>query len=85
MIPCEFVQYVQGRVKFLKDEDERLNRKFALLATVFANIHRGKRKAFKIDDFMPRKKQTTEQMLKQVEMLNQLFGGEDKRVQNGSK
>ena len=43
-----------------------------------------RKRVFKAKDFMPRKKQTTQDMLKQVEILNALFGGEDKRTQNGS-
>lgn len=85
MIPSEFMLYIKQQVKFLKEEEERHQRRNALMPTLYANAHRRKgQKAYSIDDFLPKKPQTPQQMLKQVEMLNRLFGGEDKRTQNGS-
>lgn len=86
MIPSELIAYVRARVKFLKDEDERIHTKFAMLSMVVANSSLGKKKrAFSIKDFMPKKKKTIEEMFNQVKALNELFGGEDKRSKNGNQ
>lgn len=47
-----------------------------------ANVNRGKRKRpYKIADFLPRKRnrKSPDELLRQVEMLNKFFGGEDLR------
>lgn len=80
------MSFVKHRVKFLREEEERHQWRFAQLQSTIVNFSGTlkKGKSVSAKDFMPRKPQTTKQMLKQVEMLNALFGGEDKRVQNGS-
>ncbi len=80
MTPYEFDVYLKGKLKFLNEEEERHQRRTALICTVLSNINRRKgTRPFKIDDFMPKKKQTTQDMYKVVERLNKLFGGEDLR------
>ena len=81
MIPSEFVEYVQGRVEFYQEEEERHQMRNALLASVIANFApKSKRgRVYKPKDFMPKKKQTQEEMLREVERLNRMFGGRDLR------
>lgn len=56
-----------------------LNYRAALICAVLANIWRGKNvKAFKPEDFMPgreHERQTPEQMLTTVQLLNAALGG----------
>ena len=58
---------------------EWLNYRAGLICSVFANVFRdSKQKAYTPQDFMPKtepKRQTTEQMLNAVTMLNAAFGG----------
>lgn len=62
-------------------EDQRIG----TLAATMANLHRDKKKrskAYKWLDFFPEasvKKQTWQDMLRIVEVLNEAFGGTDKR------
>jgi len=54
----------------------------AIIASTMANIHRGKgKKAFSIDDFMPKKKkkQTVEEALQIAQMMTIGMGGKDLR------
>tara|TARA_R110000868_G_scaffold93805_1_gene259366 strand:+ start:2779 stop:3051 length:273 start_codon:yes stop_codon:yes gene_type:complete len=50
-------------------QEERADRRTALLATLLFNAHRGKQPAAKIEDFMPQKPLTAEQIAAQ----NQAF------------
>lgn len=56
----------------------------AMVASVIANVNRPKgRRAYKVSDFMPREKrrQSWQDQLKQVELLNAMLGGKDLRGQ----
>jgi len=61
------------------DEQNWLNYRSASICTVMANAWRGpKSRAFTLEDFMPKyesKKQTPEQMLAAVRLLNSAYGG----------
>ena len=76
----EFEKQASAFSKLEKKRDSRA----ALVCSVIAETNRNKkkrRKPYKVADFMPRerKKQTWEQQLKFVEILNKALGGEDKR------
>ncbi len=75
LTPREFVVLAEA---YLKSE-EKIDRRFALIACMIHNVN--SKKKLKLDDFVPKKKekQTSEQMLRVVEMMNAAFGGEDKR------
>lgn len=66
--------------------EERADFRMGILASIFANIHRRRsQRAFRPQDFMPRygvprpERQTPEEQLRTVEMLNLAFGGRDLR------
>lgn len=78
MIPSEFYRYAMARIKSISDQEERENRRAALICTVVANaapFRKGKRA--KIEDFMPKKKvkKTEKEMYNEIVRLNNLFGG----------
>jgi hypothetical protein len=54
----------------------------ALICSVIANVHRGKGKPYKPDDFMPKektnKKMTTEEMVEMLKAITLANGGEVK-------
>jgi len=67
---------------------EREDSRAALICTILANINRGKRRPFKLEDFMlvkpkyrghSKPAQSSKSMLAIVEMMNMAFKGEDKR------
>ena len=62
-----------------KDAQDWLDYRAALICTIMANVWRdSKTKPFTPEDFMPGKKhtkQTPEQMLAAVQMLNAAYGG----------
>jgi hypothetical protein len=57
----------------------------AIVASTVANVNRGKgKKAFEVDDFMPRfeptkKEQTTDEMIQMAAMFTAAAGGKDLR------
>lgn len=65
-----------------KDTESRLDYRAALICTVLAEINRDRKKRpkpFKPDDFMPqkpKKKLKPEQMVKSLEVITQMMGGE---------
>lgn len=81
MIPNEFAIYIEGRIKFIEEEEKRNRWRNAHLSSVIANFApKSKRgKIYKPKDFMPKERQTNEDMFNEVKRLNSLFGGEDKR------
>lgn len=83
MIPREVLIYIEGQVKSLEKQEERDQWRTAVLSSVIANFapKSKKGKTYRPKDFMPKKKQTEEDMLKEVIRLNKLFGGKDKRWQ----
>lgn len=82
MIPSEFVIYLESRIKSLIAEEDRHRNRTALLAATIANFSQSRKKnrKYKLSDFLPKKKQTTDDMLKSVEKLNRIMGGEDRRT-----
>lgn len=70
--------------------DERGDWQAALIATITAEVHRDKKKRRKpyqpkdfLLEFQEPKRQTWQNQLQFVELLNQVFGGEDKRGARG--
>lgn len=62
--------------------EERADLRAGIIASTIYNVNRGKNRALKPEDFMPKfktKKQSTKQLLKTVELLNVMFGGQDLR------
>jgi hypothetical protein len=63
--------------------EERADMRAAIVAATIANVNRKKGKApYKVRDFMPvfeRRRQTWQEQLRVVEMLNMAFGGRDLR------
>ena len=64
--------------------EERADLRAGIIASTYANIHRGKGKAFVPSDFMPKfgqkkKQQPWEEQLRLVEMYNLMYGGQDLR------
>jgi predicted lactoylglutathione lyase len=78
-IPSEFAIFVKGKYKSIKDHEEREQRRTALLSAMIANFSGHSKKRYKVDDFMPKPKATGKDMLKEVQKLNALFGGEVRR------
>ncbi len=72
-------------MKLVEAYNEREEREFfrtGIICSVIANVNSGKGKKFKPEDFMPKREKEekkTNDLLKQVEMLNAMFGGSDKR------
>lgn len=68
--------------RYLEDQ-ERRDYRSAMICTILANVYRKKgARAFNEQDFMPKypkqkKKQTAEEMLETVKLLNKAFGGEE--------
>jgi len=69
-------------------QQEREDARAAIICTLLANINRGKRKPFKMEEFMlvkpkyrghTKPAQSPKSMLAMVEMMNAAFGGVDKR------
>lgn len=80
MIPSELTVYVKSQYKMITELENRHQERTASILAQIANFSmKNKNKRYKVSDFLPKKKQTNEQMAKQVEMLNRLFGGEDRR------
>ena len=76
-------------VKRFGQEQERYDRRAALVSSVIANVNRNTKKRkrpYTVQDFMPRagkkksKKMTNNELLKKVESLNVIFGGTDARA-----
>lgn len=62
--------------------EERADLRAAIVASTIANIFRGKRAAYKVEDFMPefgRRAKSPNELLKLAEMLNATLGGSDRR------
>ena len=83
MTPGQYDLLAKRHVDKLKAEREQSDQRAALICSVLANINRdSKRKPtpYKVQDFMPifksNKKQTIEEQLTIVKMLNAAFGGE---------
>lgn len=80
MIPSEFGILVEHRYKAITEEENRHQRRTALLAAMIANYSGMTKKRYKVEDFMPRKKNIgTQAMLEEVKRINAMFGGEIKR------
>lgn len=64
--------------------EERADLRAAIIASTIANVHRGKGRALKAKDFMPkfeREEKSWQHQLQIVEALNTAFGGLDLRPQ----
>lgn len=84
MIPADFIRYTENRVKFIEAEAKVTQRNTALICATIANFAlKTKPKHYRPEDFLPREVMTDEDMLKTVENLNRLFGGEDLRQKRG--
>ncbi len=63
--------------------EERADLRSGIIASTIANVNRGKGgKAYKPSDFIPKfeeKRQTWQEQLRAVEILNKVFKGEDRR------
>lgn len=81
MIPREFSIFIEGSIKALEEEEERHQWRNALLASVIVNSSQRKKgsRIAKQKDFMPKKKQTDDEMYNEIVRLNKLFGGKDFR------
>jgi hypothetical protein len=79
MIPREFGIYVEGRIKFISEEETRHQRRTGLISAMIANFSGRTKKSYKIDDFMPKKLSRGKDMLEEVKKLNAMFGGEIRR------
>jgi hypothetical protein len=80
MIPREFYEYAVARIEYLRDVQEAEARRFAQVCTTIANFSANRTKTsrvFKIEDFLPKKKQTQKDMLSEVERMNKLFSGSE--------
>jgi hypothetical protein len=79
LTPYEYLLLTEDYNEERETEDSR----FALIAVLIANAHRGKRKAFKIEDFMPKRtgkraekpRQTVEEQLQVAKAITMAFGG----------
>lgn len=78
-IPSEFGIYVKGRYKAITEEENRHQRRTALLAAMIANFSGHSRRSYRVEDFMPKQKAMGKDMLKEVKRLNALFGGDIRR------
>lgn len=79
MIPSEFRLVVEHRTKAIIEEENRHQRRTALLAAMIANFSGHSRKKYKVEDFMPKQKAIGKDMFNEVQRLNALFGGEIRR------
>lgn len=81
MIPSELIVYVKSQYKMINELENKHQERTANILAMIANFSmKNKNKRYKPKDFLPKKKQTDDDMAKQVEMLNRLFGGEDRRT-----
>lgn len=68
--------------------EEREDLRMGIICSTIANANRGKNsRAFKPQDFIPKfdkKRQTWQEQLQTVEVLNKLFKGEDRREKHES-
>jgi len=75
--------------KRYREQEERLDFRTGQICAILANIyrdHKRKSKPFTPQDFMPQyatipKKQTSEEMLATVKIINQAFGGKVKKLE----
>lgn len=79
MIPSEFGIYVKGRYNAIIEEENRHQRRTALLAAMIANFSGRSKRNYRVEDFMPKQKAMGKDMLNEVKRLNALFGGEIRR------
>lgn len=80
----QFNALIQRKNNINKTENKRADYRIGIISSIVANIYRDKKKKpqpFKPKDFMPKEKQkqTPEQQLQLVEVLNLSFGGKDLR------
>lgn len=71
--------------------EERADYRAGIISSTIYNVNRGKNRVLKPEDFMPKfineksKKQSIKQMIRTVELLNTMFGGQDLRGVNGTR
>lgn len=86
MIPAEFFIYAKARAEQIKQEQEnqeRLTARICVAIATFVPMRTKRGKRYEEKDFMPRKKQTQKEMLREIERLNYIFGGEVRRKRGG--
>lgn len=75
---------ITALIKRYEVHQEVLDARTALICTVIANCHRGKHRAFKVSDYMPKKpkKQTKAEMFTQLKMIAAAHKGKDNVKRN---
>lgn len=79
LIPNELSIFIKGSVEMFEKKEEQEWWRSAIISSTIANFSMNRKRgtSYKPKDFMPKKRQTKDDMLAEVRRLNALFGGKE--------